>query len=243
MIWGLTLARRGEDASSALDEALKLASLTGEFMRLGPVRAARAEAAWLAGDPELAAVEAERELDNALGAGERWTAGKLALCLHRSGRRIDDVSPLAEPYALEIGGQGRRAAEIWRARGYPLEEARALVSAGDESSLREALPIFDRLGAKTDAARAIRALRNAGFRQIPRGPRPETRANAALLTAREIEVLQQIVAGASNREIAETLFLSPRTVGHHVSSILAKLEIPSRSKARARVEELDLFPI
>jgi DNA-binding CsgD family transcriptional regulator/tetratricopeptide (TPR) repeat protein len=241
MVVGQARAHRGEDPSDALEEALRLAEKTGELQRLGPVRAARAEAAWLMGDPELAAAEAEHEIAYALCSDQRWLAGKLALWMHRGGRMIDDVSGLAEPFALEITGDGAAAAVIWRERGYPIEEARALAGTGVEEHLRTALAIFDRLGARPDLARTIRALRSAGITQIPRGPRPGTRANAAGLTARELEVLQLLTLGRSNKEIADELFLSARTVGHHVSAILSKLDISSRAEAHARAEALNLL--
>jgi DNA-binding CsgD family transcriptional regulator len=220
-----------------------LADVTGELMRLGPLRAARAEAAWLSGDPALAAAEAEREHARAVRAGERWLAGRLAIWLHRGGRRVEQTArlALAEPFALEIAGDGKAAAEMWYQRGYPIEAARALVAAGDEESLRQALTTFDRLCAKPDAARTVQALRAIGARNIPRGPRAETRANVAQLTARELDVLSRVTEGQSNREIAEALFLSPRTVGHHVSAILSKLQISSRTEARAQVEALGLY--
>jgi len=60
------------------------------------------------------------------------------------------------------------------------------------------------------------------------------------LTARELEVLELLVEGRTNREIAERLFLSHRTVGHHVSAILGKLEIESREAAPERAASLGL---
>jgi DNA-binding CsgD family transcriptional regulator len=238
---GRVRARRGQDPSVALDEALALAEQTRELMRLGPVRAARAESAWLAGDLELAAAEIEPVWAAAASSSMPWVLGELALWRWRSGREVGDLASLAEPYALEIGGKPLEAASAWHARGLPLEEARALVEARDVESLREALATFDRLGARADANRAIQALREAGVTHIPRGPRPTTRANAAGLTARELEILQHLAQGQTNQEIADALFLSPRTVGHHVSAILAKLGISSRAKARSRAEELGLF--
>ncbi len=240
-VLGLARARQGESSSAPFAEALELAEKTGELMRLGPLRAARAEAAWLAGDSELSASEAENAYSDAVRTGSYWLAGELALWLHRAGRPISDTSALAGPFALEINGDGLEAARSWHHLGYPLEEARALASTGDESSLRDALAIVERIGAKSDIVRTVRQLRATGAKNIPRGPRPDTRANQARLTGREFEVLQLLAQGASNQEIADTLFLSPRTVGHHVSAILAKLEIPSRSKARTRAEELGLL--
>jgi DNA-binding CsgD family transcriptional regulator/tetratricopeptide (TPR) repeat protein len=241
-VLGRIAARQGDDPAPNFDEALALAEPTGQLMRLGPLRAARAEAAWLAGDPELAVAEAAAAYPQALHSGERWLAGELALWLHRCGHPGNDTSALAEPFALEIAGNGHQAAAIWRDLGCPLEEARALASTGQEASLREALDIVDRLGARPDIARIVNHLRRTGVTRIPRGPRPETRANPANLTARELEVLELLIQGHSNREIASSLYLSPRTVGHHVSAILGKLRIASRTEAHARATELDLFP-
>jgi ATP/maltotriose-dependent transcriptional regulator MalT len=240
-VLGQVETRRGNDATPLLDEALALAIPTGHVMRLGPVRAARAEAAWLAGDPELALAEAHPEYERAIASQDEWTAGMLALWLHRCGETRLDTATLPAPFALEIGGRGREAAAFWHQRGMPLEEARALASTGEEAALLEALALVDRLGARPDAARIVRALRHAGATSIPRGPRAETRANPAGLTSREVEVLELLVRGCTNREIADSLYLSPRTVGHHVSAILGKLEITSRADAAARAAELDLL--
>jgi DNA-binding CsgD family transcriptional regulator len=237
---GLVRLRRGEDDAGALDEALAIAERNEQSMRQIPVRVARAEAAWLAGDAPRAVAEARTVLDEALRRYHRWQAGELALTLYRVGEHDLPEEGLAEPYALEIRGQWRRAAEIWHELGCPLEEARAL-TAGDEEAVREAWAIFDRLGARPDAAMATRRLRALGVRQLPRGPRPTTRANPALLTGRELEILALLAEGSSNREIAARLFLSPKTVGHHVSAILGKLGVPTRAEAVEAAAKLDLL--
>jgi len=90
---------------------------------------------------------------------------------------------------------------------------------------------LDRLGARPDATRVTRRLRALGAHDILRGPRSATRANPAGLTAREVEVLRFIAAGLRNAEIAERLSLSPKTVDHHVSAVLAKLGSRSRMEA------------
>jgi DNA-binding NarL/FixJ family response regulator len=74
-------------------------------------------------------------------------------------------------------------------------------------------------------------MRELGIRTIPRGPRAATRAAPAGLTAREQEVLALISAGLANREISQRLFISERTVQHHVSAVLAKIGVPSRTAA------------
>ena len=63
------------------------------------------------------------------------------------------------------------------------------------------------------------------------------------LTARERQVLAELAAGLSNREIAEKLYLSHRTVGVHVSSLLAKLGARSRTEAAAAAAQLNLLDI
>ena len=68
---------------------------------------------------------------------------------------------------------------------------------------------------------------------VPRGPRGVARANPAGLTARELDILRYLVEGLSDAEIAVRLTLSERTVGHHVSAVLRKLNVPSRSRAAA----------
>jgi DNA-binding NarL/FixJ family response regulator len=79
-----------------------------------------------------------------------------------------------------------------------------------------------------------------GERGVSRGPRPATRENAAGLTARELDVLRLLADGLRNVVIAERLFVSRRTVEHHVSAILAKLGVQSRGEAVAEGRRLGL---
>jgi DNA-binding CsgD family transcriptional regulator len=81
-------------------------------------------------------------------------------------------------------------------------------------------------------------MRRLGIRSIPAGPRTATRADPLGLTRREREVLNLICAGHSNAEIAAELFLSAKTVDHHVSAVLAKLGTPTREAAAAHVARL-----
>jgi DNA-binding NarL/FixJ family response regulator len=85
-----------------------------------------------------------------------------------------------------------------------------------------------------------RRLRERGARGLPRGPRRRTRENPAGLTSRELEVLALLTQGLRNAEIAQRLVVSEKTVGHHVSAILRKLEVPSRTRAAAKASRLRL---
>ncbi len=83
-------------------------------------------------------------------------------------------------------------------------------------------------------------MRELGIRSIPAGPRAATRAHPLGLTRREREVLDLICAGHTNAEIAERLFISAKTVDHHVSAVLAKLDVPSREIAATQAARLGL---
>jgi DNA-binding CsgD family transcriptional regulator len=83
-------------------------------------------------------------------------------------------------------------------------------------------------------------MRERGVRSIPAGPHAATRAHPLGLTRREHEVLDLIVDGRTNAEIAGQLFISAKTVDHHVSAVLAKLGAPSRGVAASKAIQLGL---
>jgi DNA-binding NarL/FixJ family response regulator len=113
----------------------------------------------------------------------------------------------------------------------PYEAAMALAETGREPELREALRRLQALGAGPAAALVSRRLRERGARGVSRGPRAASRANPANLTDRELQVLRLVAEGLRNAEIAARLFVSPKTVDHHVSAILTKLGVRSRGDA------------
>ena len=133
----------------------------------------------------------------------------------------------------------RHAAKVWREHEAPYEEARVRVllglacrALGDEESARLEL----------DAARA-------GLQQLGAGPelaridaltRTTASGDAHELTARELQVLRMVAAGATNKAIAAELVLSDRTVDRHVSNIFAKLRVSSRAAATAYAYEHEL---
>ncbi len=113
---------------------------------------------------------------------------------------------------------------------------------GDEAAQREALAIFEQLGATPAAEIARRKLLRAGVRGLPRGPRPATQANPAGLTPRQLEILLLLAEGLRNAEIAERLSTTPKTVEHHITAVLAKLNARSRAEAVRRAYEAGLIP-
>lgn len=240
-VLGRVRARRGDpDVMPALDEALRLALGSEELQRLGPVRAARAEAAWFRGDLAQAADEARSVLDHAIVIGDRWLIGELVYWLWRSGQAVPVPDLAAEPFALEIAGDWAGAARAWEAIGSPYEQYRAMAASDDPEVLRQAWIGLDRLGARPTANQIADRLRQAGTAPVPRGPRRTTRTNPAELTARELDVLLAACSGLSNAGIADRLFLSRKTVEHHLTSVFTKLRVSNRQQAQERARDLNL---
>jgi DNA-binding CsgD family transcriptional regulator len=240
-VLGTIQGRCGEDgAQELLDLALEFAEGTGEPVWVAPVRAARAELRWLASRPDLAVAEARAGYDVAPGLIDPWTLGSLAIWLPRLGVPLDPPPDLPEPYALEIAGDHRGAAAEWERIGRPYDAALAWLGSCDETGLRGALATLENLGAGAAAAVARRRMREVGVRAIPRGPRPTTRATPAGLTAREQQVLALLTDGLADREISERLFISERTVHHHVSAVLSKIGVSSRTAAAREAARLGI---
>lgn len=232
MVLGLVGVRRGDpEGWRTLDELLALETGRGEFQGLWPLAAARAEAAWLAGRPHAIGDETGQAFVLALRAGEPWPIGELAYWRWKAGF-LEGMPPhTAEPYALQITGEWQRAAELWTEISCPYQAALALAESDDPTVLRRALDLFERLGGRPMAAMTARKLRKLGARDIPRGPRRVTRASPVGLTERETEILRLLAEGLPNADIARQLYLSPKTVQHHVSSVLSKLGAHRRGEA------------
>jgi DNA-binding NarL/FixJ family response regulator len=105
--------------------------------------------------------------------------------------------------------------------------------AGHDKARLEALEIFETLGATAVAAKLRRTMRKEGI-ATPRDRGRDTRRHTAGLTARQAEALQLLDEGLTNTEIADRLFVSPRTVETHVSAVLTKLGSSTREEAVAR---------
>jgi DNA-binding CsgD family transcriptional regulator/tetratricopeptide (TPR) repeat protein len=240
-VLGLLRARRGDpDAWGPLDEARVLADPTGELQRIGPAAAARAEVAWLEGKPDKVEEATAKALRLALRVEAVWPVGELLCWRARAGLEVESDQELPEPYALQLAGHARRAANVWQELGCPYEAALALGDGDDPESLRRSLTELRRLGGRPAASIAARRLRELGVTDVPRGPRPTTLQNPAGLTARELEILGLVAQGLRNGEIADRLFLSERTVGHHVSAVLRKLDVRSRTEASAEAVRLGI---
>jgi ATP/maltotriose-dependent transcriptional regulator MalT len=171
--------------------------------------------------------------------GARAAADELArLATRAAAPLLDAIAASADGAARLASGEllpaltaYRRASDLWQTLDAPYESARvregiglACRALGDDESaaidLEAARDAFARLGATPDARRVDAVL----------GQAPPTPGG---LSAREVEVLGQLVSGATNREIASALGISERTVDRHVSNIYTKLDVSSRAAATA----------
>ncbi|MFC4121948.1 helix-turn-helix transcriptional regulator [Nonomuraea zeae] len=238
---GVLRARRGEPGVwEFLEESAEIADRTGEPQQIVPVRLACAEAHWLEGSPDRARDQAELAAD-ASGGCDHWDRGAAAVWLLRTGSARSVRGEVAEPYRLHLDGHLTKAAQVWIDLGCPYDAALTLADVPREPALRQALDLLTGLGA-APAIRLVRQrLRELGVRSLPSGPRATTREHPYGLTERERQVLALLCERHSNLEIAAALFISVRTVGHHVSSILAKLGAPTRNAAADQAIELGLI--
>lgn len=238
---GLVAARRGRpDAAELLARAWELAVETTELQRTGHVAVARAEYEWIEGRRQLIEELTERPYREALNRDVASLAGELAFWRWKAG--IDEPLPdlVPEPYRLAIEGDWKGAANAWQTLGCPYDRALALMDGDDEAKLL-ALEILDDLGAIAVAAKWRSELRESGVQNVPRGPSRATQEHPGGLTARQAEVLELMAQDLTNLEIADELFVSRRTVDHHVSAVLTKLGASSRHEAVSEAERLGML--
>jgi DNA-binding CsgD family transcriptional regulator len=223
---GLALLRLAQGNATGAESAIRRAldETSRPFHRV-PLLAASVEIALRAGN-QGAAEEASRELgeiaaahpSEAIAAMAARAQGELALA---RGDARGALPPL------------RDAARAWQALDAPYETARTRALVGEAC---RALGDEDAAALEFDAARA--AFRRLGAPlELVELDRPTRVADDHGLTARELEVLRRVAAGATNKTIAAELVLSERTVDRHVSNIFAKLRVTSRAAATAYAYE------
>jgi DNA-binding CsgD family transcriptional regulator/tetratricopeptide (TPR) repeat protein len=224
---GLNQSRRGApQAIETLRTVADIAKVRPETSR--GVQCKLAEPYWLHGGDffDAAAATADLELFRrhwTLDGEDAW----MCVWLSKLGL-IEPPHELADtPEGLLMAGDWRGAADAWTEDDAPYKRAIALSSGGIDDRI-EAVRICDVIGAGPMARRLREDLHADGVGGVPRGPQKTTVSNPVGLTQRQAEVLELLQQGRTNNEIADELFISPRTVEHHVAAVLSKLELKSR---------------
>ena len=239
-IIGLIRARRNDPGAMGLLNESNLLILNVRSVDQITVKGALAEAYWLRNEFFKIVDEIKTYYLKLKDTNNPWATGAIAYWLWKADYLSDIPNIIAEPYLLQIKNDWKSAAELWEELKCPYEQALAL-SEGDKDAVKKALEILSRLGASATFQRVKQFLREKGITSIPKGPRKNTRSNPKGLTSRQIEVLKLLGKGLSNNEISNQLYISPKTVDHHVSAILAKLNVHSRNEAASFVHSKDLF--
>ncbi|MCI0545499.1 MAG: AAA family ATPase [Actinobacteria bacterium] len=234
---GRVRVRRGDPGGLRLLNELTNTGDHHELQHIWNAICGRAEHFWLIGQPEGGHDLLIPAYERALQTDSEWARGEIGFWMWRTGTIVGPPDGAAEPFHLQMAGDWQASATLWHEIGCPYEEGMALAD-GDRDAKLQALAIFDSLGARPESDRLRAELRQAGVESIPRGPARSTRANPAGLTNRQVEVIELMAQGMSNAEIAEKLFISRKTVEHHVSAILTKLGAGSRTKAMATFERI-----
>jgi DNA-binding CsgD family transcriptional regulator len=211
------------------------------------IKGLRWGAAFFARRGDLAGAHACAEALTTISS-ETGHADALAALAHAIGE-----TALADGDADTAAEQLGHAVELHRGLDLPFERAEielragvALAAAGEREPalerLGDAYRAARKLGARPLAAEAAREVSELGESVLQRlGRRAAADADTAGLSRRELEVVRLVAVGRTNREIAQELFLSPRTVDMHVRSIFRKLDCRSRVQAAHRAGELGLL--
>lgn len=243
---GVWLARLGQDGDEAVryaDEALRLAAAAGciacrrdtevetveVFARFGRLAEARQGLARWDAVGRRSWLESE------------WFRKRAGLLVRAAAGEELDLAASLTDLRDDAAGQGLGLNALWT----ELDLGRLLAPvdhAAAAAAYRRAADLADTAGATTLRSLATRGLRDLGERPWRRGPAARSADGLGTLSAREREVAGLVAAGATNPEIAARLFLSRKTVEHHVSNALAKLGLHSRSELAAHVGRVDAAP-
>lgn len=238
---GRLLARRGDpEAGPLLQAAWDTATTTDSVQSIAYAGIALVEAAWLRGDQGAAIDHARLPLERTKIKGAERYHGELLRFIARCGEEAEPFERCPEEYALGLAQDFDGAARAWRAIGAPYERALELADSGSDSMMLEGLATLDDLGTVAAGDVVRRKLKTMGIKRVPGRPRPGAPAHPAGLTNRQFEVLSLLAGGSTNAEIAETLVVSTRTVDHHVSAILQKLNVETRRQASREAAKLGI---
>ena len=223
--------RRGDsDALPLLLEAKTKAFEIMDLQSIIPSIMALLEYEWITGKIFIESEAFDRTMHLVKQMDNFFDYNEFAFWLCKARKQHLPLREIYEGYQVENKASALKAAMFWNRLGCPYEQALTLFEGNDDDK-RKAISIVQKLGAIAVYEKMKLEMRTSGIKSIPQGMRRSTRCNPAFLTGRELDVLQSLKEGLQNKEIATKLFISAKTVDHHISSILAKLAVNSRAKA------------
>lgn len=223
--------RRGDaDALASLLESAEKSLATMELQRIIPSLVALLEYEWLTGKNLIAPKDLERCIEMIEHSIYSVDKNELVFWLRKVRKQELSLKVEHSGYDVSSVKKAQNAALFWEKTGCPYYQALTLFE-GNVDDKKKAIRIVHDLGANAVYEKMKLEMRLSGIKSIPRGLRKSTQSNTALLTLRELDVLQLLKEGMQNKEIANRLFISAKTVDHHISSILFKLDVNSRAKA------------
>jgi DNA-binding CsgD family transcriptional regulator len=241
MISAVADLRTGQgDPLPMLLKAKKLAFEMKEKQIVLPILTALLEYEWLTGSSVLKNDDVEY-ISNSIDTSVYYFDHiELAYWMMKARSEHIKVENVHEAFDVTSVVKARKAATYWHKAGSYYMHALTLFDASDDDK-KKALLLMQEIGADAVFEKLKQEMRSSGIKGIPRGLRKTTRSNTALLTGREMEVLLLLKDGLQNKEIAGKLFISAKTVDHHISSILFKLDVNSRVKAVGEAVRLEIL--
>ena len=236
----IRMRRDSSDVVSLLLEAKEKTLKTMEPQRIVPVMAALLEYEWIAGKRLIESTILDDIVNMIKQKGNANESSVFAFWLLKVRNQKVPLREIFEGYKTDNSILAMKAANLWKRLGCPYEQALALFE-GNDNDKRNAISIVHELGADAVYEKMKFEMRASGIKHIPRGIRKSTRSNPANLSNRELDVLQLLKEGLQNKEIAGKLFISAKTVDHHISAIFFKLDVNSRTKAVQEAIHLDIL--
>jgi DNA-binding CsgD family transcriptional regulator len=228
------------DVLPLLLKAQSMAFETTELQRIVPTLIAILEYEWLTGKSIIKTEDLDHIISMIDQSIDSIQKNEFAFWLLKARKQHAPLSKIYEGYDVSSITKAQKAAALWKKSGCVYAQALTLFQ-GNEDDKKAAIAIVHKLGADAVYEKMKQEMRASGIKKIPRGIRKITRANPANLTERELDVLQLLKDGLQNKEIANKLFISPKTVDHHISSIFFKLEVNSRSRAVQEAVHMDII--
>jgi DNA-binding CsgD family transcriptional regulator len=228
------------EALPLLTEAKLNAFEAMEMQRIIPVVVALLEYEWITGNSLIEKSDISSILSRAEQVGNVYENSELAFWLLKTKKQRFLLKMIHDSYNVSGVKMVTKAAAIWEKSGCSYQQALTLFEGTDDNK-RKAISIVQNLAADAVYQKMKLEMRTSGIKNIPRGMRKTTMSNPANLTNREVDVLQLLKEGLPNKEIGTRLFISSKTVDHHVTSLFFKLDVNSRTMAVKEAARLEII--